>query len=296
MQLLQRTNEITVWTPAKLNLFLEVLGKRADGFHEIETLITAVSLYDTLRFTATTSSELNFSTRWCTGTRPDLRAPVPTGNENLVVRALELLLAYRAEQQGAQIELIKRIPVAAGMGGASSDAAAALVAGNVGWKLGLRLDELLSLAAQLGSDVPFFLSSSPAVCRGRGERITRFASCQPSHYVIIKPCVGLSTADVYHNCHVPAQPRSLDATIPAVFNRLQAAAFTLSDDLRRIRNCFQQVDVPHHQLTGSGSAYFGVCRSRRHAIRVAARLRQVGADHVWIAQSHPGFGGRFTCN
>jgi len=159
---------LRVDAPAKLNLFLEVLGRRDDGFHELETLMVTISLHDTLRFTEEPTPAIRLR---CHG-RGGVDGAVPAGDDNLVVRAAKLLQEHSGTSRGATIDLWKRIPLSAGLAGGSTDAAAALVALDRLWELGLAPEELLSLAAELGSDVAFFVRGVPAaICRGRGEEI-----------------------------------------------------------------------------------------------------------------------------
>ena len=147
--------------PAKLNVFLEVLGKRADGYHELETLMVVVDLYDTLRVIDDPGGAIALR---CDD--PSL----PTGRENLVVRAAERLREASGIERGATIDLLKAIPAQAGLGGGSSDAAAALLALDRLWNLQTPPDRLDALAGEIGSDVAFFLHPPAALCRGRGER------------------------------------------------------------------------------------------------------------------------------
>src|SRR5947209_6913376 len=142
----RRAAAVVVWAPAKVNLFLEVLAKRADGYHEIATLLVAVSLYDTLEFKEEASGEIRLHSD-----HPNLS----TGPENLIVRAAELLRRRTGCGRGAAVRLAKRIPMAAGLAGGSSDAAATLAGLNRLWRLGLTRGELAVLGAELGSDVPF---------------------------------------------------------------------------------------------------------------------------------------------
>src|SRR5439155_8114159 len=124
---------------------------------------------------------------------------LPCGPENLAWRACALLRERSGIEHGATMRLIKRIPAAAGLGGASSDAAATLVAGNLAWGLNWQMNRLAELAAELGSDVPFFLTRGAAVCRGRGENINTIRSA-PLHVVLVRPPVGLGTPQVYKQC------------------------------------------------------------------------------------------------
>src|SRR5438045_753982 len=179
---------VTAWAPAKVNLFLEVVGKRPDGFHELRTLMAAVSLYDTLTFAPAPPGPIRLS---CPG------VPLSTGPENLVVRAAEALRRYAGTDAGADVVLTKRIPLAAGLAGGSTDAAATLVGLNRLWGLGLSRAELMPLAAGLGSDVAFFLAPPCAWCTGRGEVVEPWPLGARLHLVLVAPPFGLGTADVY---------------------------------------------------------------------------------------------------
>ncbi len=198
MQIHRDAVEVVIQTPAKLNLFFEVLGKRSDGYHEIETLMCPISWYDTLCFRETSSEDLELECqRGSAVGGSDGFEEVPRDGRNLVLRAVDLVRRQTGTKQGARLRLIKRIPTAAGLGGGSSDAAAALVAANLGWKLGLSVPELACMAAELGSDVPFFLHRGPAVCRGRGERIEPAPGLGLMNFVVVRPPEGLATAAVY---------------------------------------------------------------------------------------------------
>jgi 4-diphosphocytidyl-2-C-methyl-D-erythritol kinase len=196
------------------------------------------------------------------------------------------------------------------VGGASSDAAAALVAANLGWNLGWSRERLAELAAELGSDVPFFLGciavgglrgdsvgglrGSAAICRGRGERIETLRAARLC-MVIVRPPVGLSTAEVYRRCRPASSPASVQNLRQALecgmgpraarhlANRLQAPAVELTPWIERLAEEFSRQDCLGHQMSGSGSSYFGICRSDRHARRVAARLRARRAGTVCAA-------------
>ncbi|MEX0586210.1 MAG: hypothetical protein WD176_06185, partial [Pirellulales bacterium] len=174
MRVCRTTAGVEVQTPAKLNLFLEILAKRRDGYHEIESLLAPFAIYDTLLLTDEPGGEVTADCRWATGlgaTAGPMLGELPDPRHNLAVRAVELVRLRTGVTRGAKLRLVKRIPAAAGLGGASSDAAAALVAANLAWGLGLSHAELSALAGELGSDIPFFLGRGSAVCRGRGEKV-----------------------------------------------------------------------------------------------------------------------------
>jgi 4-diphosphocytidyl-2-C-methyl-D-erythritol kinase len=298
---------LEVLAPAKLNLFLEVLGKRGDGFHEIETLMYPIGLYDTLVFRDHPSDQIALTCEQAAfPLRPGeggIKIPLtkgerttdalPEGTDNLVVRAVELVRRRIGVARGARMRLIKRIPLAAGLAGGSSDAAAALFAANRVWQLGLRKDQLAALAAELGSDIPFFLYGGPAVCRGRGEIIEPTGGLGSLHFVVARAPAGLSTADVYRACRSSANPRRVGGLIDALrqgslvgaagclHNTLQAAAESLSPWIARLSREFGQLDFLGHRMSGSGTSYFGLCRHARHARRLAASLRARGVGRVY---------------
>jgi len=157
--------------PAKVNLYLELLGKRSDGFHELETIMTTVSLFDQLSFTANSTGQLELSIHMPESLNHQsaiatAAEPIPTDERNLVIKSLLLLRRLKnetdADVRGMDVRLIKRIPSSAGLGGASSNAAAALIAGNALWNLNLSPERLHESAAEIGSDVPFFLEGGMA--------------------------------------------------------------------------------------------------------------------------------------
>lgn len=290
-------------TPAKLNLFLEVLRRRGDGFHELVTLMVPVSLFDTLTFRATAEGPIELACQWSAGLAAasatesaaneslaeSLWEKLPQGASNIVVKALERLREGASVRQGAQMSLSKRIPAAAGLGGASSDAAAALLVANRAWGLDWSRERLSEVAAEVGSDVPFFLWSRPAVCRGRGERIEPVEGLPPLHVVIVKPPVGLPTPDVFRGCRsaesLNEEPREVDTLIEplrrgdwssagrCLFNRLEPAARKLSSWIDRVLAALANAGAVSQGMSGSGSSCFGLCRSEREARRVAGRLR-----------------------
>jgi 4-diphosphocytidyl-2-C-methyl-D-erythritol kinase len=299
----QRPGGLLVWAPAKLNLFLEVLGKRDDGYHEIETLMVTVDLYDRLSFEEDPSGEVSLRCDREHGVaeRPGDEAPaLPLGPDNLILRAAQRLRAASGTNLGATIRLQKRIPLAAGLAGGSSDAAATLVGLSRLWRLRQSRESLEQLAAELGSDVPFFLSGAAALCRGRGERVEPFAWSRTLHFVIACPAVGLATADVYRACQSAVQPRSAKPLVETLkqgdlagrgnellFNRLQSAAEQLCPAVERLRHVFSQLPSWGHQMSGSGSAYFGVFRTRREALRHAAWVRSQSVGRVFVARGSP---------
>ncbi|HXG13021.1 MAG TPA: 4-(cytidine 5'-diphospho)-2-C-methyl-D-erythritol kinase [Gemmataceae bacterium] len=273
----RRADGVVVWAPAKVNLFLEVLGKRADGYHEIATLMVAVSLYDTLEFKEEASPHILLR---CD--HPDLSP----GPDNLVYRAADLLRRRGGVERGVRISLRKRIPMAAGLAGGSADAAATLWGLNLLWRLGRTRGELAALGAELGSDVPFFFWSPAAWCTGRGERVAPVALGRPLDLVLVCPEVGLSTAAVYGGVTVPERPQSGEEIRAAaaagdvveigrrLHNRLQPVAERLCPEVAELHRLLAALGPAGQLMSGSGTSLFALCRNGSEAQRVARALRR----------------------
>jgi 4-diphosphocytidyl-2-C-methyl-D-erythritol kinase len=222
---------------------------------------------------------------------------LPEGTDNIVLRAVQLLRERAGISAGACVRLVKRIPSAAGLGGASSDAAAALLAANMVWRLGWSAERLADVATELGSDVPFFLSSTAAVCRGRGERVEPVSGLAKLHLAVVRPPGGLSTPEVYRHCRPADRAVPIERLLAALrngdvtrggamlVNRLQQPAELLSPYVGRLRREFARTDCVAHQMSGSGTSYFGICRHARHARRVAAQLIARNVGRVYCAES-----------
>ena len=268
-----------VKAPAKVNLCLKVRRRRADGYHEIETLFERVSLCDELRLQKIPSG-IRLT---CTGIR------VGGGPSNLVRRAAELLRKHCGVASGAAIRLTKRIPVAAGLGGGSSDAAAALIGLDRLWRLGLSRKTLLKLALELGSDVPFFiLNASLAVGKGRGEKLKAVRSRARLWHVLAFAGLKVPTKEIY-GALTPADWDStpLDAARLLAACRLKDArllgrlmANTLGGvctakhpALAKMLKAFEEEGALRAMVSGSGSTLFCLARSRKDAEGIARRMR-----------------------
>jgi 4-diphosphocytidyl-2-C-methyl-D-erythritol kinase len=268
--------------PAKINLTLEVLGERDDGFHEIRSVIQTVDLYDTLRFSS--SRQLRFS---CDNTEFIIE-------ESLVARAAAVLREASGSSGGATIEIKKRIPMVAGLGGDSSDAAAVLSGLNKLWKMGLSPAELGELAPGLGSDVAFFLCGGTALVEGRGEKVKAlpapprrwvvllvppfspmpgktaklYASLKPSHYtdgqITEKLVKALSDKRVF-------KPSML-------FNTFENIAFKLFPELGLYRDHFIKLGADSVHLAGSGPTLFALLDDKFQADDLYARCQQQGLE------------------
>ncbi len=320
MRIRRSHQRIEILAPAKVNLFFEVLGKRDDGFHEIETLMVPIRLFDTLVLQNEPSGKMNLDARWAHGwtgaataagqfelaqdptSRSEVESSfetIPQGESNLAVRAIRLLAKHAGIDRGAKLTLIKRIPTAAGLGGGSSDAAAALAAANLLWDLNWPTEQLAALAAELGSDVPFFVIGGAAICRGRGEKIEPIATVGLLHIVLVKPPLGLSTPAVYRACRPPARPCQIDPVVsalrrgelaalgPRTMNRLTDPARHLSSTVEEVLSLLADQSCPVVGMSGSGTSCFALCRSARHARKVAARVQaRLGyGSLVWNVRS-----------
>jgi len=293
MMLLQRLGQaVLVRTPAKVNLHLEVLGKRDDGYHELATLMSAVSLYDTLELKDDPAGEIRL-----TCDQPALS----TGADNLVCLAAQLLREHTGHRGGAAIRLWKRIPMAAGLAGGSSDAAATLAGLNALWRLRLPGRELAELGGRLGSDVPFFFATPAAWCTGRGERVEPLAMTRPLDLVLACPPVGLSTREVFDALKVPGEIKDGGALRKALadgdvetmgrclHNRLQPVAERLCPAVASLMKHLASLGPAGQVMTGSGSTVLALCRHPVEAQSIARGLRarrEVGpGTRVFIVRS-----------
>ncbi len=301
MKLAKSSGKIVVLAPAKLNLFLRVLGKRSDGFHELQTLICPVSLFDTITLQAPCEHD-GLSVNWVpggAGSEED-RQVISTWNQNnLIVRAVELFRARSGIDSPVQIGLRKRIPPRAGLGGGSSDAAAVLWGMSRLFCPELSAVQLAAWAAELGSDVPCFLHTGLCLCTGRGERVQPLGWLPRLNAVVVFPPQGLSTAEVYRHWNESEQgeaPRLGEAVRawsrggPAawrlgLFNSLEPAARKLCPWLGHLRRRLEKGGHLCGQLSGSGSAYFVLCRNRVQARSLARRLAAEGWGRCWAVST-----------
>jgi 4-diphosphocytidyl-2-C-methyl-D-erythritol kinase len=274
---------LTIASPAKINLFLELVARRSDGYHEIESVMQLVDLCDRVH--------ARKARRGVTVTVSG--ADVPAGRGNLAHRAAALLLGAAGDPGGVQVHLEKRIPVAGGLGGGSSNAAAVLVAVNRLYELGFSQDRLQALALQLGSDVPFFLTDGLALARGRGEVLTPLRPWPPQWLVIANPGVPISTAWAYREASSKLTLDGARATMPALtagdrlawppiwaFNRLEAVVLPHKAEVRSLRALLEDGGGSPVCMSGSGASLFAVVPTAEAAEGLAARAREAGTFAV----------------
>lgn len=275
---------------AKINLTLDVLGRRADGYHELATVMQAVDLYDTLCLTETADETVQIR---CDN--PEL-----SNAQNLAARAALSLRQHVQTRRGVLIELHKRIPMAAGLGGGSSDAAAVLLALQKWWQLALSASDLLEIAAALGSDVPFFLNGGLALCEGRGERVTPLIPRWPDSMrwlLLVKPPIAVSTATVFaglpagdynDGAHSQAIRAALEAgkELPRehLHNGLERGVLERYREVAQARRNLLEAGAPLVRLSGSGPTLFAPFGELMQASEILHKM-QIRGYEVYLTRA-----------
>ena len=271
-------------SPAKLNLWLEVLGKRKDGYHNIESIIDTVSLYDRITLQETPGRIEVSSDR--------LRIPQ---KKNLVYQAALLLKSELKIRDGVKIKIEKRIPLSSGLGGGSGDAATTLLGLNKLWGLNLAYERLIDLAAKLGSDVPFFIKKGRCLVKGRGELVFPLSSSPKIWYVIVVPKILVSTKIVYRQLGRNLTQRKNSIKILSalnqgdlekigreLFNRLEEVSLEKYPEIRSFKKGLKKSGALAVLMSGSGGALFGIARSKEDACLIASRLKK---GKVFVVES-----------
>ncbi len=282
----------------KVNLLLNILGKRADGFHELETVMQPLAVYDHLTFERGPQGiELSCS-------EPSL----PTDSRNLVYKAAALFLETAGIREGVRVHLEKQVPLAAGLGGGSGDAATTLLGLNELFGFPLSDERIQALAASLGSDVAFFLQSQPALATGRGEKVQPLGALnalEGAAFILIHPGFGISTAWAYQNlARFPAalngkagraerlisllRRSTLEAAGGEFYNSLEAPAFYKYPLLALFQEFLRENGAAAALMSGSGSTTFAVTRNRANAEALAEKFQAKFGRNNWIAitESH----------
>ncbi len=279
---------LTVEAHAKINLALDVLGKRSDGYHQVEMIMQTVSLSDTVTLTEI-PGEIKV-------TASDVR--LPCNSDNLAYRAAALLRDTLHIDNGVAIHLKKRIPIAAGLAGGSSNAAAVLKGLNQLWQLSLSTEQLMELGAKLGSDVPFCISGGTMRAYGRGELLEALPVMPKAFVVLAKPFVGVSTAWVYRNYRTELVKQHPD--IPAMITCLGQGDY--DGIASRLCNVLESVTIPAYPavaqikrlmtgygaaslMSGSGPTVFGLVSSRKQAEQIETMLRNEVKAQVFVAET-----------
>jgi 4-diphosphocytidyl-2-C-methyl-D-erythritol kinase len=268
-----------VFAPAKINLFLKVLRRRPDGFHEIETFISPISLYDQIKIDKNKRGQ---------GIRFRCDDPsVPRGGENLAVRAANAFFAATQTKPAVSIVLKKKIPHGAGLGGGSSDAAAVLLALNQLFATKLSRERLAKLGSTIGSDVPFFIFESAAVCTGRGEIVTPKKLTEQLSILLVKPDFGVSTPWAYKRWQNSRELPGIsyvqqDFRGQKLHNELERPVFEKFVFLARIKTwLLKHPEVGAALMSGSGSTIFAVLGPNADVDLVAQRVRKELDREIW---------------
>lgn len=272
---------------AKVNLGLDVIGKRADGYHEVRMIMQTVKLYDRITMEKNDSGKIILSTNL-----PYL----PVNEKNLVYRAIDMIRQAYNLSEGVTVNIVKRIPVAAGMAGGSSDAAAAFVGMNQLFELGITQQKLMEFGVKLGADIPYCIMRGTALSEGIGEILTPLPPIPNCWFLIVKPTFSMSTKFVYENLHldeIPVHP-DIDGMKDALYNR------DLTGVTDRMENVLEQVTQLHYPaigeikeimrregalnalMSGSGSTVFGIFKSKELAEKAAVACH----EHPSVKQTH----------
>ncbi|MFC5830546.1 4-(cytidine 5'-diphospho)-2-C-methyl-D-erythritol kinase [Nonomuraea insulae] len=292
-------SSVTVRVPAKVNVQLSVGPLREDGYHDLVNVFHAVSIFDEVVAKESESITVQVNGKWSD--------QVPTDDSNLAIRAARALAKHAGRTYGAELIIQKGIPVAGGMAGGSADAAGALVACNELWGLGLPFDDLMEIAGDLGSDVPFSLLGGTAVGTGRGEQLSELPTGGTFHWVFALANGGLSTASVYAECdrlreasgaHVP-WPQLNDSLMEALgtgdayalgshlSNDLQSATLNLRPELAPTLDSGRQHGALGAIVSGSGPTCAFLAIDPTHARDLAHSLTTTGAAHTAVAAHGP---------
>ncbi|MGP4082787.1 4-(cytidine 5'-diphospho)-2-C-methyl-D-erythritol kinase [Pseudalkalibacillus sp. R45] len=269
--------KISVKAPAKINLSLDVLHKRKDGYHEVEMVMTTIDLADRIELTSVDQNEITIDSSG---------GYVPFDERNLAYQAADLIKKKFNRREGVRISIDKQIPVSAGLAGGSSDAAATLKGLNQLWDLGLSPEELATLGAEIGSDVSFCVYGGTALASGRGEIIRQIPSPPPCWVVLAKPSIGVSTADVYRMLNIDdvehpdtqamlkaIEEKDYDKICASLGNVLESVTLEQHQEVRHIKEQMQRLGAEGVLMSGSGPTVFGLTIYESRAQRIYNGLR-----------------------
>ncbi|WP_442597356.1 4-(cytidine 5'-diphospho)-2-C-methyl-D-erythritol kinase [Neobacillus sp. D3-1R] len=286
--------KLLVKAPAKINLSLDVLNKRPDGYHEVEMIMTTIDLADRIELSLLEKDQIVIHSH---------NRFVPDDQRNLAYQAALLLKERFKVKKGVAITIDKAIPVAAGLAGGSSDAAATLRGLNQLWDLGLTLDELAAIGAEIGSDVSFCVYGGTALAKGRGEEITELPAPPTCWVILAKPFIGVSTADVYrkldlNQIHHPNTKEMINGIYQGdyhhvcenVGNVLESVTLNIHPEVALIKDQMKRFGADAVLMSGSGPTVFGLVKhdSRMHRIYNGLRgfcdqvfaVRMLGERHT----------------
>ena len=277
---------------AKINLGLDVLRRREDGYHEVKMIMQTIGLYDTLTFTRKEEPGIELKID---------RAGLDTGKGNLICRAAEMLFAEAGISPGVEIFLEKRIPIAAGMAGGSTDAAAALLGLNDLLELGYPLERLQALSVKLGADIPYCLMGGTALAEGIGEVLTKLPAPPPCVLTVAKPDIDVSTKFVYENLHADTlafhpdidgmeaaiRNGSLSGITERMGNVLETVTVREYPVIDGIKELMKAAGAENALMSGSGPTVFGIFAEEETARKAAEQIKERGmAGQVFVTSFH----------
>ena len=276
--------KLTLWTAAKINLYLDVVGKRSDGYHEIESVMQSITLYDRLVLKPFKQGIKILSDE----------PGIPLGRENLCYKAAELFLKKTKIPQGLQIEIHKTIPRKAGLGGGSADAAATLWGMNKLFGMGVPLISLSKWASLLGADVPFCLRGGTSLVRGKGEILIPLPSLKDGWLVLLDPGIPVSTSWVYKKIRGELTKKKLSAKLLArlvkkeglpgiskfLYNRLEGVVLERFPAVKAVKKEMMQAGAKGTLMTGSGSVIFGMVETRKEGESLRSKLQRRGKVYL----------------
>jgi 4-diphosphocytidyl-2-C-methyl-D-erythritol kinase len=269
---------IKIKSPAKINLGLKVVGKRSDGYHDIETVFQMISLYDYITLTESDTGITLYSNN----------KDIPLDEKNLAYKAANLLRERAGVKKGVKIEIDKNIPISAGLGGGSSNAAATLLGLNYIWKLRLSREELLPIAKQLGADVPFFLSGVRAFGTGRGDELQILPVTRKFYVILLNPGLYISTEWVYKNLKLELTKgrksinikkfisgrEELEDLAAILFNDLESVVIERHEVIGRMKDILLSAGASGSLMSGSGSTVFGIFKDYSSAKQAGELLKR----------------------
>ncbi len=275
------TSPLKIKTYAKINLYLDVIGEYPDGFHKIESIFQTVTLSDTLIF-----DEISEGIEIITN-EPSL----PVDDRNIVYRTINKVKDIARIKKGIRVQILKSIPICAGLGGGSSNAAGTLHALNLLWSIGWNESILKNIAMELGSDVPYFIKGGTQSVSGKGEKLSQLPSISDMWIVLIHPKIALSTAEVYQHPSLifrPQHKKQCEYTLTfrktmlalinqdwgkVIYNRLEIPAFAIAPELRELKLKIKKMGFPNVGMSGSGSTFFVLVESKQQGEALMKKIK-----------------------
>lgn len=274
-------DSVTIKAMAKVNLGLDVLRRRENGYHEVKMVMQTVNLYDTLTFSKRKDGEIAITTN--TG-------ELPLDENNLIYKAAKLIFSYTQKEYGVSIHLDKQIPIAAGMAGGSTDAAATLLGLNTLYEFGLEKEELAGIGVKIGADVPYCIYGGTYLSEGIGEILTKLPDAPDCYVVIAKPQIGVSTKYVYENLHIETvkehpdvdgmvdaiKAGTLDGVTQKMANVLETVTVKRYPEIDTMKQCLLKNGAENSLMSGSGPTVFGIFKEENKAKDALKELEKTG--------------------